>query len=73
VLEIIRAITGEMENAVVGAGTVLTPAEYRDAVRAGAQFVVSPGRDTDITGFCRGRIRAILAGSGDLERGHATA
>ena len=42
-LEIIRAISGEVEDAVVGAGTVLTPAQYRDAVAAGARFVVSPG------------------------------
>jgi len=28
---------------IVGAGTVLTPAHYRDAERAGARFVVSPG------------------------------
>jgi 2-dehydro-3-deoxyphosphogluconate aldolase / (4S)-4-hydroxy-2-oxoglutarate aldolase len=42
-LEIIRAISGELERAVVGAGTVLTPGQYRDAVRAGARFVVSPG------------------------------
>jgi 2-dehydro-3-deoxyphosphogluconate aldolase / (4S)-4-hydroxy-2-oxoglutarate aldolase len=42
-LEIIRAISGELEGTVVGAGTVLTPAQYRDAVRAGAKFVVSPG------------------------------
>jgi 2-dehydro-3-deoxyphosphogluconate aldolase/(4S)-4-hydroxy-2-oxoglutarate aldolase len=42
-LEVIRAIAGEVEEAVVGAGTVLTPAQYRDAERAGARFVVSPG------------------------------
>lgn len=42
-LEIIRAIRGELQDAVVGAGTVLTPAQYREAVRAGAQFLVSPG------------------------------
>ncbi len=42
-LEIIRAIGGEIEGAAVGAGTVLTPAQYEDAVRAGARFVVSPG------------------------------
>jgi 2-dehydro-3-deoxyphosphogluconate aldolase/(4S)-4-hydroxy-2-oxoglutarate aldolase len=42
-LEIIRTIRGEIEGVVVGAGTVLTPAQYRDAVRAGAQFLVSPG------------------------------
>jgi 2-dehydro-3-deoxyphosphogluconate aldolase/(4S)-4-hydroxy-2-oxoglutarate aldolase len=42
-LEVIRAIASGVEEAVVGAGTVLTPAQYRDAERAGARFVVSPG------------------------------
>ena len=42
-LEVIRALAGELEGAIVGAGTVLTPAQYRDAERAGARFVVSPG------------------------------
>jgi len=42
-LEAIRAIAGEVEDAVVGAGTVLTPAQYQAAERAGARFVVSPG------------------------------
>jgi 2-dehydro-3-deoxyphosphogluconate aldolase / (4S)-4-hydroxy-2-oxoglutarate aldolase len=42
-LEAIRTIAGEIEGAVVGAGTVLTPQQYRAAERAGARFVVSPG------------------------------
>jgi 2-dehydro-3-deoxyphosphogluconate aldolase / (4S)-4-hydroxy-2-oxoglutarate aldolase len=42
-LEIIRALSREIETATVGAGTVLTPQQYRDATRAGARFVVSPG------------------------------
>jgi 2-dehydro-3-deoxyphosphogluconate aldolase/(4S)-4-hydroxy-2-oxoglutarate aldolase len=42
-LEIIRAIGSEIEGAVVGAGSVLTPQQYRDAARAGARFAVSPG------------------------------
>jgi len=42
-LEVIRALAGELEGAIVGAGTVLTSAQYRDAERAGARFVVSPG------------------------------
>ncbi len=42
-LEVIRALAGEIEGAIVGAGTVLTAAQYRDAERAGARFVVSPG------------------------------
>jgi len=42
-LEVIRALAAEVEGAVVGAGTVLSAAQYRDAERAGARFVVSPG------------------------------
>jgi 2-dehydro-3-deoxyphosphogluconate aldolase/(4S)-4-hydroxy-2-oxoglutarate aldolase len=42
-LEVIRALAGELEDAVVGAGTVLTAAQYREAEGAGARFVVSPG------------------------------
>jgi 2-dehydro-3-deoxyphosphogluconate aldolase/(4S)-4-hydroxy-2-oxoglutarate aldolase len=42
-LEVIRAIAREIEGAVVGAGTVLRPEQYRAAERAGARFVVSPG------------------------------
>jgi 2-dehydro-3-deoxyphosphogluconate aldolase/(4S)-4-hydroxy-2-oxoglutarate aldolase len=42
-LDVIRAIAGEVEGAVVGAGTVLTPAQYEASERAGARFVVSPG------------------------------
>ncbi|HEX6144822.1 MAG TPA: bifunctional 4-hydroxy-2-oxoglutarate aldolase/2-dehydro-3-deoxy-phosphogluconate aldolase [Geminicoccaceae bacterium] len=45
-MDVIRALAGEVEGAVVGAGTVLTPAQYRDVERAGAGFVVSPGATT---------------------------
>lgn len=41
-LEAIRAMKG-VPGAIVGAGTVLTPAQYREAVDAGAEFAVSPG------------------------------
>ncbi|MEV5317416.1 bifunctional 4-hydroxy-2-oxoglutarate aldolase/2-dehydro-3-deoxy-phosphogluconate aldolase [Streptomyces sp. NPDC052687] len=42
-LEAIRAIAGEVPEAVVGAGTVLTPAQAEESVAAGARFLVSPG------------------------------
>jgi 2-dehydro-3-deoxyphosphogluconate aldolase/(4S)-4-hydroxy-2-oxoglutarate aldolase len=42
-LEAIRAVADEVPGAVVGAGTVLTPAQVADAVAAGARFLVSPG------------------------------
>jgi 2-dehydro-3-deoxyphosphogluconate aldolase/(4S)-4-hydroxy-2-oxoglutarate aldolase len=42
-LDAIRAIAGAVPDAVVGAGTVVTPEEATAAVRAGARFLVSPG------------------------------
>jgi 2-dehydro-3-deoxyphosphogluconate aldolase/(4S)-4-hydroxy-2-oxoglutarate aldolase len=42
-LEAIRMITDNVPDAVVGAGTVTTPGLVRQAVDAGAQFLVSPG------------------------------
>ncbi|MFI9820791.1 bifunctional 4-hydroxy-2-oxoglutarate aldolase/2-dehydro-3-deoxy-phosphogluconate aldolase [Streptomyces sp. NPDC052013] len=38
-----RAIAGEVPDAVVGAGTVITPEQVAEAVDAGARFLVSPG------------------------------
>ncbi|WP_055715952.1 bifunctional 4-hydroxy-2-oxoglutarate aldolase/2-dehydro-3-deoxy-phosphogluconate aldolase [Streptomyces torulosus] len=42
-LDAIRAIAGGVPDAVVGAGTVVTPEQVTAAVRAGARFLVSPG------------------------------
>ncbi|MFE7432680.1 bifunctional 4-hydroxy-2-oxoglutarate aldolase/2-dehydro-3-deoxy-phosphogluconate aldolase [Streptomyces tendae] len=42
-LDAIRAIAGEVPGAVVGAGTVVTAAQVREVVAAGARFLVSPG------------------------------
>lgn len=42
-LDAIRAIAAEVPDAHVGAGTVRNVGQGRDAVEAGAKFVVSPG------------------------------
>lgn len=42
-LEAIAAIAAEVEGADIGAGTVCSAAQMRDAVAAGAKFIVSPG------------------------------
>ena len=42
-LACIEAIACEVPEAVVGAGTVRSSADVRDAARAGARFLVSPG------------------------------
>ncbi|WP_404828335.1 bifunctional 4-hydroxy-2-oxoglutarate aldolase/2-dehydro-3-deoxy-phosphogluconate aldolase [Sphingomonas parva] len=41
-LDAIRAMK-EVEGAIVGAGTVLNPGQFDQAVEAGSEFVVSPG------------------------------
>ena len=42
-LAAIDAIGKEVEGAIVGAGTVLTPNQVRDVEKAGGNFMVSPG------------------------------
>jgi len=42
-LDAIRALRKALPDAVIGAGTVLTVEQYKQAESAGAQFVVTPG------------------------------
>ncbi|MFF3375406.1 bifunctional 4-hydroxy-2-oxoglutarate aldolase/2-dehydro-3-deoxy-phosphogluconate aldolase [Streptomyces sp. NPDC002680] len=42
-LDAIRAIADEVPDAMVGAGTVISPAQVTDVLAAGARFLVSPG------------------------------
>jgi 2-dehydro-3-deoxyphosphogluconate aldolase / (4S)-4-hydroxy-2-oxoglutarate aldolase len=42
-LEAIRLIIAQVPNAIVGAGTVLSPADLDAVVAAGAAFAISPG------------------------------
>ena len=42
-LECIRRVAGEVEEAVVGAGTILDAAQFDAAAKAGSRFIVSPG------------------------------
>jgi 2-dehydro-3-deoxyphosphogluconate aldolase/(4S)-4-hydroxy-2-oxoglutarate aldolase len=42
-LDAVRAIAGEVPEAVVGAGTVVTAEQVAASVAAGARFLVSPG------------------------------
>lgn len=42
-LECIRRIAGEVEDAVVGAGTAINHEDLRACAEAGAKFIVSPG------------------------------
>jgi 2-dehydro-3-deoxyphosphogluconate aldolase/(4S)-4-hydroxy-2-oxoglutarate aldolase len=42
-LEAIRRVAAEVPEAVVGAGTILSPRQFAEAAAAGARFIVSPG------------------------------
>src|ERR1700752_5263492 len=47
-MDAIERIAGEVEGAIVGAGTVLSKGQLIAAARAGAQFIVSPGVNADL-------------------------
>ncbi|MEU7012639.1 bifunctional 4-hydroxy-2-oxoglutarate aldolase/2-dehydro-3-deoxy-phosphogluconate aldolase [Streptomyces sp. NPDC046385] len=61
-LDAIRAIAAEVPEAVVGAGTVVSPANVADAVGAGARFLVSPGWTDALLAAMRGSGVAFLPG-----------
>lgn len=50
--EAIRRIAGENPDVLAGAGTVLTAQQAREAVDAGARFIVSPGFGPGVVDWC---------------------
>lgn len=50
--ESIRRICESFPDMLVGAGTVLTTKQVERAYKAGAKFIVSPGFDPEIIGYC---------------------
>ena len=61
-LACMEAIAREVPEAVVGAGTVRTPADAFAAARAGARFAVSPGYTHAVGQACRDTGLALLPG-----------
>jgi 2-dehydro-3-deoxyphosphogluconate aldolase / (4S)-4-hydroxy-2-oxoglutarate aldolase len=61
-LEYIERIAKEVPEAVVGAGTVRTPAEAQAAARAGARFAVSPGFTNAVGQACKDNGLPLLPG-----------
>lgn len=60
-LEVIRAMAG-VTGGVVGAGTLLTPADVRAAKAAGALFGVSPGITDELVAACEAEALPLLGG-----------
>lgn len=50
--EAIRTLSREIPEMLVGAGTVLTTEQVDRAVSAGAKFIVSPGLNPKVVGYC---------------------
>ncbi len=61
-LACMEAIARDVPEAVVGAGTVRTPADAQAASRAGARFAVSPGYTQAVGQACRDVGLALLPG-----------
>ncbi|GGC32981.1 KHG/KDPG aldolase [Novosphingobium marinum] len=70
-LDAIKAMK-EVDGAVVGAGTVLSPDDLDDVIEAGAEFVVSPGLTTNLARAVHDAELPFLPGvatAGDIMRG----
>jgi 2-dehydro-3-deoxyphosphogluconate aldolase/(4S)-4-hydroxy-2-oxoglutarate aldolase len=50
--EALARLSGECPDVLAGAGTVLTPAQAKDARDAGAKFVVAPGFNPAVVDYC---------------------
>lgn len=48
----IRALTSELPELLVGAGTVLSIDQVRSAVDVGARFIVAPGFNPNVVDYC---------------------
>lgn len=64
-LEAITKIAKEVPEALVGAGTILNETQLKQAIDAGAQFVITPGATTDL-------LKAAMAGTVPLIPGVAS-
>ncbi len=51
-IDAIRAVRKECPDVLVGAGTVLSFEKCKEVVEAGAQFIVAPGFNPEIVGWC---------------------
>ena len=50
--EAIRRVKAELPDVILGAGTVLTVEQVKKAVAAGAAYIVSPGFNPQVVGYC---------------------
>jgi 2-dehydro-3-deoxyphosphogluconate aldolase/(4S)-4-hydroxy-2-oxoglutarate aldolase len=58
----IRRMCARSPEMLVGAGTVVTPDQAKQAVEAGARFIVSPGFDRRVVEWCLGHEVPVMPG-----------
>jgi 2-dehydro-3-deoxyphosphogluconate aldolase/(4S)-4-hydroxy-2-oxoglutarate aldolase len=61
-LKCLQAVVNSCPDAIVGAGTVLTEAQARSVVAAGAQFIVSPGLDESVVAYAQAQQLPVFPG-----------
>ncbi|MBX3578938.1 MAG: 2-dehydro-3-deoxy-phosphogluconate aldolase [Rhizobiaceae bacterium] len=62
-LDAIRRIANEVEEAIVGAGTILDPKQFEQAATAGSRFIVSPGATAELFKVNRDSAVPLLPGA----------
>lgn len=62
-LEAIRRVAGEVEEAIVGAGTILDAGQFEEAASAGSRFIVSPGITRELLSAAAGSDVPLLPGA----------
>jgi 2-dehydro-3-deoxyphosphogluconate aldolase/(4S)-4-hydroxy-2-oxoglutarate aldolase len=62
-LEAIRHAAAEVEEAVVGAGTILNAKQFDEAASAGSRFIVSPGLTREVLSAAAGSDVPLLPGA----------
>lgn len=58
----IKAMKKTCPDMIVGAGTVTTIEQVKEAIAAGSQFIVTPGFDGEIVDYCLGKDIAVYPG-----------
>ena len=61
-LDCLRAVVTEVDDVVVGAGTVLDAEQAQDVIKIGAKFIVSPGLDEGVVATAKTNNLPLFAG-----------
>ncbi len=62
-LEVIKEVAGNVEDVLIGAGTVLDAETARSAILAGAEYLVSPTTDLEMIKMCKRYGKVVAPGA----------